>query len=135
MKLEIDIGNRQELVKTKNELNRYLNIVEFALAEFDKSKHPTNGDGLLPLHQVAESGVAAWRTADVPILNAIQGLNSRFTTSDVVIALGDKGKDSRGAIKMTLKRAIEAGTVRLVEAGQGRRPSKYEKIDKTGATN
>lgn len=124
MNFEIDISDPKKLAKVRNDLTKMLTIVDFAITQHSTNRHHP-ADGLLPL-PIAKNG-SDFRKADAPILEVLEHLANKFTTTDIVIGMGNEGKESRGAIKMALKRAIEAGTVRLIQKGQGRRPSQYEK--------
>ena len=124
MKLDVDISDRGQLLKAKAELARLLSVVEFALSQFGQ---PRNGDIQRTLF-VSSNGHSEVREKDKPILEVIDSLSKKFTTSDVIIALGEKGKESRSAVKAAIRRSIESGFIKLIEAGEGRRPSKYEKV-------
>ncbi len=63
------------------------------------------------------------------VQHVIQALPKYFTTTDVMIGVGMDAKENRAAIKLAIKRAIEAKTVSILEHGAGRRATKYEKID------
>ena len=132
MKLEIDLTDRASLLKTQAELNRMLNIVKFALEQIPN--HRPNGQmersNLVFLepeqHRLLDSNRS---NIDQEVLHIIYKLpGKRFTTSDVMVEMGTKAKEKRGAIKMALKRAVDADFIRILEPGKGRKPSTYERV-------
>jgi hypothetical protein len=123
---DIDITDPRKLERNKAELTRLLEIVEFALGKY---KHVgDNGQSELPL-PVQAADVEHITTKDGrSIMEIVRNLPATFTTSDVMVALGNDGKDNRGRVKMALKRAVEAGWLHVAKAGVGRRPSLFEKV-------
>lgn len=130
MKFDVDLNSPRELEKARIELTRMLSIVEYALTQFQSSRngHHQKHSAELPMgNSIISNGLKLAESAK-PILDAIEGVPKVFTTSDIIVALGDKGKESRNAVKFVLMRAVNAKRLTLLEAGKGRRPSKYEKI-------
>jgi hypothetical protein len=125
MKFEIDLSDRSQLVKAKDELARFLTIVEFALTQQNGHNRTVNGQEPLALIEARTSQV---RDAYKPIMEIVKGLPNSFTTSDVIIALGDNGKEYRAVAKGAIADAVQRGIIRLVEVGKGRRPSKFSKV-------
>jgi len=123
MNFEIDISDPRKLTRVKSELTRLLTIVDFALAQHLANRGIIQEGGLF-----AASNGRSYDEQEKPILSVIHSLPQRFTTTDVIIGMGEQGKESRGAIKLELKRAVDAGNIRVIEPGLGRRPTKYEKI-------
>lgn len=125
MNVEIDISDPRKLTRIKTELTRLLNIVDFALAQH-AANQPTSSGPLLPLqHQNGDP--TPLQKAESEILEIIDSLPKRFTTTDVMLAMGDRGKERRNTIKLVLKEAARVGVVRLARTGKGRRPNEYEK--------
>lgn|SRR5437667_2020542 len=135
MKLEIDLTDRASLLKTQTELNRLLNIIQYALNQLPDRRngqpdlsnvvitHPDND------HIKSSNLQRLLNGLDQEVLHIIYtSLEKRFTTSDVMVQMGTKAKENRGAIKMALKRAVDADFIRLVEPGRGRKPSTYERL-------
>jgi len=125
MNLEIDISDPRQLSKIRAELTRLLSIVDFAISQHN-SAHGKALEGqstlLHPIDNGAENG-----SRTHPVDAAIEAVPLRFTTSDVIVALGNEGKASRSAVKLALKKLADAGEIRIVKPGQGRRPTEYEK--------
>jgi hypothetical protein len=124
MKIEIDLDDRRQLEKTRAELQRYLGIIEFALQEKTTNG---NGNGHLELLQIPTIHTNI-RNEDASIMAVIDSLPKRFSTTDVVIGMGDEGKEKRGAIKSLLKRGAENGIFQIATQGRGRRPTEWEKV-------
>lgn len=122
MKLEIDISDRNELNKTRAELQRLLNVVEFAISEMERKHQNGNGSPELVLEIP--------RSDDAPIRDIIGRMPKQFSTTDVVLAMGDDGKEKRGLIKSALKRAVENGVISVSVQGRGRCPTEFEKVEK-----
>src|SRR5687768_7443958 len=108
MKLEIDLTDRSQLLKAKGDLKRLLDIVNFALDQSKNGSERTMAD------------VAVNAISDSPVMNVVHSLPTTFTTSDVIIGMGESGKEQRGAIKTALTRAVEHNLLRIVELGRGR---------------
>lgn len=106
MNFGIDVRNRESLERAKSEISTLLRIVDFAIAE----------------HAVP---IEPWCANE--IMTAVQQMPNQFTTSDVVIAFGQTGKEKRSAIKVALADAVATGKLRVVRHGCGRRPNVYEK--------
>jgi hypothetical protein len=68
-------------------------------------------------------------------MKVVHSLPKTFTTSDVIIGMGDSGKEQRGAIKAALTRAVENNVLQIVELGRGRKPNTYEKLSQVGKNN
>ena len=122
MKIEIDLSNRRELEKTRAELQRYLGIIEFALQD----KAAQNGNGHVEMFSIKDAPFGL-RGEDSAVIEVLNKLPSKFTTTDVVLGFGDDAKEKRGAIKSALKRAEESGSIVVVNRGRGRRPTEFEK--------
>ena len=128
--IEIDVTDPKKLQRAIHELRRLLEIAEFALGKYVKPQDNGHGTPRLPMpgldmvldHPVIESTQS--------IEHIIRSMPPKFTTTDVILALGDEGKENRGRVKMALKRAV-GQSLRLVRAGIGRRPSEYEKVGPT----
>lgn len=125
MKLEIDITDQKQLVKAKADLTQLLAIVDFAISQKNGSHHNGvhNVTSLLPLDSVNEV-----RPVFQPILDIIARLPDQFTTSDVIVALGENGKRDRPLAKSAITDAVERDVIRIVELGKGRRPTTYSKV-------
>ena len=136
---DIDITDPKKLSRAKVELTRLLRIVEFALLEHagagssdPQAELPMETSRvILPALQTVRANGHEPRESDRLVLDIINRLENRFTTTDVILAFGDEGKERRPQIKLALRRAVEAGTIRVVKLGQGRRPSQYEKAQET----
>jgi len=125
MKLEIDLSDQTQLIKLRNELQRYLGIIEFALSGSASSK-PI---GTLPLPMSFPNGENGTpRGTDEAVRKIIGTLGKRFTSTDIYIRYGDDAKEKRGAIKASLKRAEDDNLIRVHTRGQGRRPTQFEKV-------
>ena len=125
MKFDVNLNDARALRKAKAELSRLLTIIDFALSKIEPANR--NGhDRTLPLELTRNAlDILA---SEKPILDIVNRLPDQFTTSDVIIALGDEGKEKRNAVKFTLSREVERKHLNLLVKGQGRRPSKYMKV-------
>ena len=135
MNIEIDITDPKKLARARASLLRWLKIVDFALLEYSgRHQAPTNGQTEPQSDEVQSNLVlthvngTAYRETDAQITALLQTMKRKFTTTDLILGLGDRGKESRYRVKMALKRAEGEGEIRLVKPGKGRRPSEYEKI-------
>jgi hypothetical protein len=133
---DIDIADPKKLARAKVELTRLLRIVDFALLEYGRAS--SSGpqaelpmEGILLQSETRRTNGHEPRETEKLVLDVIERLENRFTTSDVILAFGNEGKEKRPQIKLALKRAVENGTIRVVKLGQGRRPSQYEKAQET----
>lgn len=124
MKLEIDLSDRNQLLRLRGELQRYLGIVEFALSDATAIKPA----GTLPLPMTFTNGENGSNGTDSKVRKIIEILPKRFTSTDIYVRYGDDSKEKRGAIKASIKRAEDEGVIRVQQRGQGRRPTKYEKV-------
>ncbi len=124
MKLEIDLSDQAQLVKAREELRSLLEIVEFAMARRSRGPKPSpNQPSLEGIESSSETVVA-----DPRIKEIINTLPYRFTTSDVLNALGDEPKPKRDLVKVTLRRMVDANQLIEVEKGRGRKPTTYEHV-------
>jgi hypothetical protein len=124
MNLNIDITNARQLRQARDELTRLLNIVEYAIRQnATGGTKPEEVDQL----QLQTTNGHTNLSVEAPVMEVIKSLPEHFSTTDIIVALGDKGKDSRSAVKMVLKRAVNTGRLRLISKGIGRRPSQYAK--------
>jgi hypothetical protein len=126
MKFEIDISDRSSLTKCRNELSHYLKVVEFALAELDASKGRAVSNGAHVPAPIAPDFFETNNT-EGKVVAVIERLPKRFSTTDVMIGMGDEAKKNRSAIKFALKRLIDEQMIEILKPGQGRRPTKYGK--------
>jgi len=125
MKLEIDLSDQSQLIKLRNELQRYLGIVEFALSGSVNAKP----SGTLPLPMSFPNGEnGGARTTDATVRKIIDLLPKRFNSTDIYVRYGDDAKEKRGAIKASIRRAIDEDIIRVQQRGQGRRPTQFEKV-------
>ena|SRR6266498_276691 len=123
---EIDVTDPVRLRAAKVQLTRLLEIVDFALTKYPQSQgHPDlfakameNGDGdHLSPHQ------------GKPNINyIIADLPNKFTTSNVILALGVEGKENRARAKSVLNQLVKKGSLRVITEGKGRRPTEFEKV-------
>ena len=115
------INDPRELAKARAELTRMLEVVDFALS---KHNGKSNGEqrGGAGIGASAETPSAA-QEADAEVLEVVNRFEKkRFSTTDVVLAYGNDGKEKRSRIKLALKRAVKNGKLRLLKPGRGRRP-------------
>jgi hypothetical protein len=134
--LDIDISDPKKLSRAKLELTRLLKIVDFALLQH------AGGESLSPQPELPMRGIHALsgggnnghgpKEIDRRVIEIIDGLPNRFTTTDVILGFRDEAKEKRPQIKLALKRAVLNELIRVEKLGQGRRPSEYEKIHKAG---
>lgn len=129
MKLEIDLSDRRQLESLKQELERYLSIVEFALSQ-PRDARKNGNDTALPLVFATPNEEVASKGTDAPVRYIIGQLPNKFTTTDVFLKFGEDAKQKRGAIKMSMKRAEADGLIRVAEPGRGRKPTRYEKVSR-----
>jgi hypothetical protein len=124
--LEIDLSDRSQLVRLRNELKRYLGVIEYALKE---SGPADDGQGTLPLPMPAEFSHIRNRvkSTDEKVRKIIDSLPLRFNSSDIFLKFGDEAKMRRGAIKLSIKRAVDDKKIRVLTAGRGRRPTRFER--------
>jgi hypothetical protein len=122
---EIDIRDPKSLERARAELTRVLEIVEFALSKYRGNSNGKHQDDLA-IRVPAETPPAT-RESDTAVLDVVSRLPNKFTTTDVILAFGDEGKENRTRIKLALKRAVESGKLTLAKRGVGRRPSEYAK--------
>lgn len=110
MNLQIDLNNRVQLLAQRKELQRWLEVVEFALSKLEPMPvaPATNGTG--------EAN---------PILAAIAQAPARFKSSTIYNALPPT---ERNMAKDTLRSQVVAGKLKVISAGKGRRPTLYEKV-------
>lgn len=91
MKLEIDLTDFRQLTKAKAELTRLSSIIDFALLQqttsnrSDNLTENSNNGTLFPAEPQT-------REAFKPILDIIASLPHQFTTTDVIIGLGENGE-------------------------------------------
>ena len=110
MKIEIDFNDQNKLKQLVAELEKALSVAKFAL------KAPTNGHSEAPIQ----------RQEQPDALQAIlDNLPASFTTRDVIEAAGE---DKRATVKLWLSKAVQDGRLQIVQVGQGRRPTSYQKI-------
>ena len=126
MKFEIDISDPKKLRQQRSELHRLLNIVDFALAQH--TSHQGNGHVAAPELPLPLPRPAIASTKAAAVQATLQQMPRRFTTTDMVIAMGDEGKPMRTAIKFGLRAAVKKGRIRLINTGVGRKPNEYEKV-------
>src|SRR6267142_3214184 len=105
----IDISDHASLEAAKSNLVRLLSIVEFALSKSIVAPVVTNGRP--------------------DIRHFINGLPDNFSMTDVILSLGDEGKENRARAKMVLMQLIKLNQLKVVRLGKGRRPTEYQKIN------
>ncbi len=129
MKLEIDLGDPRQLAKTRAELQRYLQIVEFALKEeLEKARNENGHNNVHPELLRVPTLQVSYNEDDESVFAVMNRLPSRFTTTDLILGFGDEAKEKRTLIKSVLKRAEQQGKITPVVRGKGRRPTEYEKV-------
>ena len=121
--VDIDVTDPKKLVRARAELWRLLEIVDFALGKYGHTHHSSQGQVDLAIHTPNNSNGSKPNIREV-----IAALPSKFTTTDVIIGLGTEGKDNRARAKMVLSQEEKRGHIRITKAGQGRRPTEYEKV-------
>jgi hypothetical protein len=127
MKLQIDISDRGQLRAAESELSRLLKIVQFALTAFDPASR--NGSQAVPVPIETTNPAEAFNSTPEAVLRVIHSLPKRlFSTTDVMLRMGDEAKQKRAQIKQALKRAVTAGFITCVKPGRGRRPTKYRRV-------
>lgn len=117
MKIEIDLANKSELRRQRQELTKYLELIELALKE-DSANNGTpqlSFQNDIPINE----GVST-------VAKLIDSLPSEFSSSDIYSQTNDKV--SRSAVKLALAQAIKDGKIKETQKGIGRRPSQYKKI-------
>jgi hypothetical protein len=127
IKVDTDTDNEAALLKTRAEANQVVTMVDFALGQ---RKNTTNS-GLSGINRVFHHSSGPMdlnvRAEYRPIMDIIDRLPMEFSTSDVIVGLGENGKRDRPLAKGAITDAINRNVIRLVEAGKGRRPSRYAK--------
>lgn len=129
MNLEIDLADRSQLVRLRSELRRYLGVVEYALKESGKVDE-AQGTLELPIPMPAQFSHSrnGAKSIDFKVKRAIDSLPLRFDSTDVFLKFGEEAKIRRGAIKLSLKRALQDNKIRVLIPGKGRRPTKFERV-------
>lgn len=123
MKLELDLKSRSKLESVRDDLRAALETVEFAI-----SKLPAARDGIPEINlDFDSSGVVEKLSLTMRIGGAVNGMADRFKSSDVYNNIPDT---PRSAIKDYFRKQVEAGRLKIIEQGEGSRPTIYEK---TGA--
>ena len=113
MKLEIDLSDRKGLEELRDELKARLEVVEFALRKLVEKNDPID-------LAFAESPTSLAGK----IVGAITDMSARFKSSDVYNRIPDI---SRTAIKDVFRQYVDKGRLRIIEQGQGQRPTVYAK--------
>jgi len=132
MKIEIDTTNLPQLERQERDLDIALETVRLALKKVRESAGPgtapcqcqTNHANSQSLSKNRHPRIAAALSTVFPRLPA------EFTTREIIGALDeDHLAASRGAIFKTVSEFIDAGKLRIVQAGAGRRPTRYSKLN------
>src|SRR5258708_31929199 len=111
MNVEIDITDYKKLMRAKATLLRWLKIVDFAIVQyhgppsFDESRDKPEPKGVQPRLAFMPEGVSTSAEIDAQINRLLEGLKKKFTTTDLILGLGDKGKENRPRVKLALKPA------------------------------
>lgn len=113
MKLDFDLNDKNKLSSFIKELEETLAVAKFAFSR-------TTGSGP---NGSAPHEVESVQTSFTPILAV---LPNAFTTAD---AIANSGGASRATIKIWLSKALESGQIKMVQIGQGRRPTSYSKVN------
>jgi hypothetical protein len=121
---DIYVTDPRKLHQAKIHLTRLLEIVEFALSKYEGNR---NGHGTPDLG-LPDFGGFKHDTKKPDIAGIIAALPEKFTTTSVILALGSEGKDNRARAKMVLGQWVKRGKLRISKAGQGRRPTEFEKV-------
>src|SRR3989442_865590 len=95
--LDIDVTDPKKLARARAELSRLLEIVEFALGKYS---HARNGESDLPMPIQHEGHNQNGAEEKPNIREVIARLPIKFTTSDVIVGLGNEGKENRPRVKM-----------------------------------
>lgn len=120
VKLEIDLENLSALRTQRAQLTKMLALIDLALSQ--DQRHAGQNGGITGNETPENAG-------DDLVASIIQRLPTTFNGSDVYEAVEAQGSDlSRGAIRAALGRAVVAEQIRIIEMGQGRRPTSYEKM-------
>lgn len=129
MNLEIDLADPNQLARLRSELRRYLGVVEFALKE---SKKIDEAQGTLDLPMPLPTQFSHVRngvkSTDNKVKRIIDSLPTRFNSTDVFLKFGEEAKIRRGAIKLSLKRALQDNKIRVLTPGKGRRATRFERV-------
>jgi hypothetical protein len=128
MNLEIDLADRSQLIRLRNELRRHLGVVEFAIKESQKNDDNATQELLMPLPAQFSHTRDGVKSTDNKVKRIIDSLPSRFNSTDVFLKFGEEAKIRRGAIKLSLKRALQDNKIRVLIPGKGRRPTKFERV-------
>jgi len=110
MELDIDLNDRRQVLQARDDIARLIKIVDFAIENTPRIE--TRG---LPL-------------GDKFIWDIVETLPDRFSTTDIIVALGTIGKEKRGLVKCVLARAVQAKLIAVLVRGRGRRPTSYFKV-------
>lgn len=108
----VDLCSLISLTNKKTELEGLLETINFAIERLPKNEF-SNGSIISP-HK--------------PVFDVLKSLPDRFSTSDVMIAMGPFSKESRGTIKSALMKFQERKMIACVEKGSGRKPNTYVKL-------
>lgn len=129
IKVDTDSDSEECISKAHAEASQAALMLEFALKHRKKSNSAPTGSfqmatvvrprGLIDLDVRPE-----YR----PIMDIISALPKEFTTSDVIVGLGENGKRDRVLAKSAIADAINRNVLDVLEAGKGRRPSRYIKL-------
>ena len=123
MNLDVNLADRKQLEQLRKELRHYLGVVEYALKDAGASQ----GNDTLPL-PMSFPRASHWVGAtDERVRRIIKDLPLQFDSTDIFLRFGEEAKTRRGAIKMSIKRAIEDKRIRVLTPGKGRRPTKFER--------
>lgn len=127
MNIDIDVTDLTKLLKVQSELTRILRIVDYAVLQHKAAG--SNGHPGFPFVEQGHGDIAPGNTLlGDKFETVVKGLPNRFTTTTVMVGMGDLAKLNRGAIRSSLTKLQEDGKIRLVEPGRGRKPSIFEKV-------
>lgn len=112
MKLEVDLNDRNQLIKMETELSTALEIIRSALS----------------VHESKNDQVAASIQPDgyQMVHNAIATLPQEFNSSAIYEPMLASGM-VREAVKAAIGRLVEERVIQVHVAGKGRRPTVYRK--------
>src|SRR6266436_10103520 len=104
VKIELDLNDRQSLLKQRSELARALEIIDIALRGFKGIAANGSSDPVSDLLTLKPAAIK-------------DQLRNRFTIADVIAV----SRAARPAAKTLISDWEKAGEIRLVERGKGRK--------------
>ena len=123
VKINVDFSDRAQLERARQELEAAIEVIAFALSKLPPSEVKLKDVPVLEVDfgdapQVSEQSLAA------KIQAALVAMGNTFKSSDVYNNLPDV---PRSAIKDTFRKMVEANKLKIIEQGQGTRPTVYQK--------